>query len=218
VFARTTTFCVRPDLVDTGVVYVRDAVLPVLNGIRGCVGQSMLVDRALGRCIVTAAWQSRRVMHANTRRLQPWGEQASEMLGASMRTEEWEIAALHRAHPAYAGACARVTWIRVPPEHMDASVARYREVGLPSAQGGDGFCSASLFVDRGAGRLVSTVTYDSAEALERARWPLAAATAQAGGIAVAGLAEVAEEVEVGDVVDVAEFDLVLAHLHVPEQS
>ncbi len=97
-YARTTTYQARPEMVEPGITYVRDAAIPMVEQIPGCIGQSMLVDRELGRCIVTAAWQSHRLMDASTQRVQPMRDQATEILGASLVHEEWEIAVLHRDH------------------------------------------------------------------------------------------------------------------------
>lgn len=203
-YARTTTYQAPPEMIEVGITYVRDAAIPMVEQIRGCIGQSMLVDRELGRCIVTAAWQSHRLMAASTQRVQPMRDQAAEILGASLVHEEWEIAVLHRDHPSHAGACARVTWMRAGPGRMEEAVRSYRATMLPASEHEAGYCSASLFVDRETARLVSTVTFDSCEALRRTRGRAAAAPLNGSGQSPF------------EVVDVGEFELVLAHLHVPE--
>ena len=70
----------------------------------------------------------------------------------------------------------------------------------------DGFCSASLLVDRVSGRAVSTATYDSRHAMHRNR-------EQADAVRSAGSLETGAEV-----LQVCEFDLALAHLRVPEMA
>ena len=70
----------------------------------------------------------------------------------------------------------------------------------------EGFCSASLLVDRASGRAVSTVNFDGREALERNR-------EQAGAVRAAGSQETRAEV-----LEVCEFELALAHLRVPEMA
>jgi hypothetical protein len=67
-----------------------------------------------------------------------------------------------------------------------------------------GFASASLFVDRVGGRSVSTVVYDSAEAMAKAR-------AQANQIRT----RVADSTG-AYVIEVAEFELAVSQLRVPE--
>jgi len=69
-----------------------------------------------------------------------------------------------------------------------------------------GFCSASLLVDRSSGRLVASVTLDSRAALDHGREQAARLRAQ--GAEQTGAA----------MVDVGEFELALAHLRIPEMA
>ncbi len=54
-YARSTTVHGNPAAIDVGIAYVREAVIPAVRDMDGCIGLSMLVDRASGRCIVTTA-------------------------------------------------------------------------------------------------------------------------------------------------------------------
>ena len=67
-----------------------------------------------------------------------------------------------------------------------------------------GFCSASLLVNRTSGLAVSSVSYDSMSAMERSR-------ERANEIRTTATNEASAEV-----LDISEFELALAHLHVPE--
>ncbi len=118
--------------------------------------------------------------------------------------EEWEIAGLHRNHHSHQGACVRVVWMHgtgdSADEKMEKGIDFYRTVTLPTLEQIDGFCSASLFVDRDTMRAVSSVTWDSRAAMEASRdagMKLRAATSTQLGV---------------DIMDVAEFDLLVAHL------
>ena len=75
---------------------------------------------------------------------------------------------------------------------------------LPSIENLDGFCSASLLVNRATGRAVSSVAYDSTDAMQRGR-------EQAKTIRTEGTGESGAQV-----LEVAEFELALAHLRAPE--
>jgi len=204
VYARSTTITARPESVDAGIAEVRDNVMPMIEQMEGCTGLSMLVDRQSGRCITTSAWQSEEAMRATDAQLQPIRERIAEMLGGSPQVEEWEIAVLHRDHKSADGACSRVTWVRVDPGTMDRAIDVYKLASVPRAEELEGFCSASLLVDRSSGRAVSTVTYDSIEAMERNRE--AAASMRSAASKDAG----------AEVLDMGEFELALAHLRVPE--
>lgn len=205
-FARSTTVQARLESIEAGVAHVRDVVMPMLLGLDGCVGLSMLVDRMAGRCIATSAWQSEDAMRASEDRVRPVRDRVAEILGGESQVERWEIAVLHRDHTSRPGACVRATWVRVPPTDIDRGVETYRMTVLPAMEATSGFCSSSLMINRDTGRAVSSVTFDSQKALEDSRERAASvresATSQAGA----------------DMLDVCEFELALAHLRVPEMA
>jgi heme-degrading monooxygenase HmoA len=194
----------RPDSIDAGIAQVRDEVMPMVQGMEGCVGLSMMVDRESGRCIITTAWQSAEAMRATNEQLRPIRERLGQTIGGTPQVEEWEIAVLHRDHKSADGACVRATWVQVDPANIDRAIDVYKVATLPRTEELDGFCSASLLVDRTSGRAVSSVTYDSFEALERNRE--AASAMRSSTTKDAG----------AEVLDVGEFELALAHLRVPE--
>ena len=82
----------------------------------------------------------------------------------------------------------------------------YKTSVLPSLEDLEGFCSASLLIDRSSGRAVSSTTFDSRDAMERnqeqARELRNTRTRELGA----------------DVLDVGEFELAIAHLRVPEMA
>jgi quinol monooxygenase YgiN len=205
VYARSTTVLAHPQSINAGITHIRDEVMPTLMGTDGCVGLSMLVDRDSGRCIITSAWQSEEAMRASESRLRPVRDHAAEVLGDRPQVDEWEIAVLHRDHTSEPGACVRATWVRTRPDQTDRLIEAYRMTILPRIQEFDGFCSASLMVDRASGLAVGSLTFDSNTAMERSR--------EQSQRVRAGLAEVGAEI-----VEVGEFELVLAHLRVPEMA
>jgi hypothetical protein len=204
VYARSTTVLARPEGIDAGIAYVRDEVMPTLLRMSGYVGMSMLVDCRSGRCIVTSAWRTEDTMHASEEELRPLRDRAAETLGGGPLVEEWEIAALHRDHASMLGACVRATWVRVSAEHADRIVDIYRIALLPQIREFEGFCSASFMVNRSTGYAVSSVTFDSHDAMRRTR-NLAAVVREQGARTASA-----------EVVEVGEYELALAHLGVPE--
>jgi quinol monooxygenase YgiN len=143
-------------------------------------------------------------MRAADAALRPMREQVGTILGGSPQVDEWEIAVLHRDHRTSDSTCVRCTWLQTDPGRLDEAIELFRSEVLPTAEGMAGFCSASLMVDRQSGRAVSSVTWDSREAMEGSR---ETATQLRTRVAEASGAQVQ---------DVAEFDLALAHLRVPE--
>jgi quinol monooxygenase YgiN len=205
VYARSTTINARPGSIDAGIAQLRDEVMPTILEMDGCIGLSMLADRDSGRCIATSAWQSEEAMRATDEELSPIRARIAEMMGGSNPTvEEWEIAVLHRDHRSVEGACVRATWVKVDPTNLDRAIDVYKLASLPRLEDLAGFCSASLLVDRASGRAVSSVTYDSREAMDNSRE--AAASMRSATAKDAG----------AEVLDVCEFELALAHLRVPE--
>jgi quinol monooxygenase YgiN len=204
VYARSTTIEAQPESIDAGIAYVCDEVMPALETMTGCVGLSLLVDRESGRCIITSAWDSQEAMQASSEQVTPLRDRAAEAFRGSATVNTWEIALLHRDHRSGEGACVRATWFKMSNGQMDRSIDFYKESVLPSLQELDGFCSASLLVDRTSGRAVSSVTFDSSDAMDRNR-------EQARSLRAARLRELG-----ADQLDVGEFELALAHLRVPE--
>ncbi len=203
-YARSTTVRGDPRKVDDAIAYVRDEVMPAVQRMSGCVGLSMLCDRDAGRSIVTTAWADDTAMHATAQAIRPMRDRVREVFGGDVEVNEWEIALLHRMREAPDGACTRVTWVRGDPADADRMTDTFRMALLPRLQDIDGFCSVSVLVNRDNGMCALAATYTSREAMNGSREAVAAMrhefTSQLGM----------------EVLDLAEFDLVLAHLRVPE--
>ena len=199
-FARSTTVQVRPRSLDAAVARVREDVMPAVPATEGCLGVSMLVNPTSGRCIVTSAWLTEEAMTAD-HRLQPLVDRATTGSGIP-EVEDWEIGLVHRDHTSGPGAWVRVSWVHVEPEQVDRLAELYRMVLLPTIVEFGGFCSASLLLDRPSGHAVSSVTFDSYQAMRATR------TLAAG---------VREHVD-GEVLEVDELQLAVAHLRVSEPA
>jgi len=204
VYARSTTIEAQPESIDAGTAYINDEVMPALETMTGCVGLSLLVDRESGRCIATSAWDSEEAMRASADDIAPIRDRAAEAFGGRASVQEWEIAVLHRDHHSSDGACVRATWLKAAPGQLDRAVEFYKESVLGSLQELEGFCSASLLIDRASGRAVSSTTFDSNAAMDGNR-------EQARSLRTERLRDLG-----ADQIDVCEFELAVAHLRVPE--
>jgi heme-degrading monooxygenase HmoA len=203
-YARSTTMRVRPEALDDLVGYVRDDVMPMVTGLEGCVGLSLLTDRDTGRSITTSAWRTEDAMHDSAERVRASRERAAERFGTTPEIQEWEIAVLHREHQAGDGACARVVWTRTDPANLDQMISAYRDSLMPWWEETPGFRSNSLMVDRREGRCASAVVFESREAMAGTRDQFT--TLREEFVARMSM----------EILEVAEFDLALAHLRVPE--
>ena len=203
-YARTTTIRGSSQAIDDATAYMRDEVMPAVQQMDGFVGLFFLADRDSGRCIVATAWQTEEAMRATMDRVRPLRDRVAEVLGGRPEVQTWEIAVLHRVREAPSGAWVRVTWPRIDPPRLDQLLDTYRMGVLPRLEEMDGFCSASMLVDRTEGTAAGTATFKDRASLESTRDAAAAIRERAS-----------QEIGV-TFVDVAEFELVLAHLRVPE--
>ena len=205
--ARTNSVHADPAMVDRLTAFARDDVMGMYRDMPGFVGISMLADRDSGRCIITTAWESEEAMRASDERADASRQEALTMIGgADFQVETWDLASLHRAHETGDGACARVIWAHGRSGTMEEALGAWRSTVLPALERLDGFCSVSLLADPDARRVVACSVYDSREALDRAADAASALRDRFG--AATGMT----------VDEVAAFDVVLAHLRVPEMA
>ena len=206
-YARSTTIHADPQRIDAGIAHIRDEVMPAVQSMPGCIGLSMLCDRDTGRCIVTASWDSEEAMRATADSVHQMRQRAAEIMGArDMRVDEWEVAVMHRMHNAGDDACARVTWTRGDPARIDQTRDALRDSLIPRLDDVPGFCSLSLMVDRGTGRSTVTAVYDDRRAMEASRQQV-----------MSMREEFARQLGL-EITEVAEFDLAIHHLRVPEMA
>jgi len=206
-YARTTTIQADRAKIDDGIAHMRDQVLPTVTAMDGCIGMSLLVDRESGRCIATTAWESDAAMRDSAEQVRPLRAGAERALGSSTSdVEVWEVAVVHRDHATGDGACARVTWLSGDPTDVERAIDVYKMAVLPRIQELDGFCSASLLVNRETGRAVSTVAFERREQLDSSR------------DAAATIREAASRDVGATVDDVMELEVAFAHLHLPEMA
>jgi heme-degrading monooxygenase HmoA len=190
--------------VDDGIIRVRDHAWPALQQMEGCIGLSMLADRDSGRCIVTTAWDSEESMRLHGESAGALRTDAARVLGGEPEVAEWEIARVHRIRPTAEGAAAHVIWGQARPEQLDRDLDVYTYSMVPELEDVPGFCSVSQLVDRHTGRSATALSYVSRAAMNRSARQIAAIREEYGQMT--GVR----------VVEVADFDLVVAHLRVPE--
>jgi hypothetical protein len=198
VYARSTTFHGRPGNIDAGIAFVKNEAGPTLDAIEGCRGLSLLVDRESGQCIATSSWATDEAMRASDVQLRPLRDRGREILGGSMQIDDWEIAVMHRTHH---GECCRVSWIQ---GDLVAMAESFRVGILGELEQTAGFCSASLLLNHTAGLGCATTSWETRKAMEASR---PAADDMRGRAA---------RESGGEIIDVREFELAYAHLHVPE--
>ena len=195
--ARSIIFLGKPANLDAGIAFVKNEVGPMLDQIDGCRGLSLLADRGTGQCIATSSWDSEAAMLASNEKLRPVRDRGRDVFGGSMQVDEWAITVMHRTHH---GESCRVSWLQ---GDADVLTKTFRLGVLPQLEQTRGFCSASLLVNRSNDLGCVTTGW-------RTR-----AEMQAAGPATDELTSRAMAEAGGEVLEVHEFDLVYAHLHVP---
>jgi hypothetical protein len=204
-YARTATLRGNPQTIDEAISFVRDEWLPATTGLAGCTGMSMLAARSSGRCIVTTGWETQQAMVASDESMRTGRARLGKLLGAVPVVAQWEVAVMHRAERAANHACCRVTWVALrDPARVDEEVQTFRLAILPRIEALVGFSSASLMVDRLSGRAVAAVNFVDREAMRAAGQQTDAL--QADYVRQMG----------GRITEVAELDLVVAQLRIPE--
>lgn len=203
-YARSTSIQADVGRIDQGITFVREEIMPTVTGMDGCMGMSMLVNRETGHCIATTSWSSEDEMRATEGQVSPMRERGAEVMDGDIEVKEWEIAIMHREHDAREGSWCRVTWLTCPPEDIESTLDFFRDTVMVRLEGHDGFCSASMMVDRATGQCCATARFDSRE-------DLVATRAMAQEMREQRSAESSVEFDA-----VEEFELVIAHLRVPE--
>jgi len=190
---------------DEGIAYVRGDVITA-RAAGGCVGLSMICDRDEGRCIATSLWSTQQAMKSSEGVMAPSRQRSAEIFGGVTSVARWEIAVVHLWAPSDAGSSVRCTWLSMSAAAIGHAIETYRMATLPALEVMGGFRGASMMVDRQSGRVVSSVTFDSRDAMVASR--LAAETVRS---------RTAEDVG-AKVTDIHEFELAIAHLYVPEMA
>ena len=199
-YARSTRYDGRPENIDEAIAFVKDEAGPVLDRIEGCRGLSLLVDRDTGQCIATSSWEDEAAMRASADQLRELRDRGAQILGGSMHVDEWEITVMHRNQH---GECCRVSWLR---GDVDAMTETFRMGLVPELEQKRGFCGASVLVNRESGIGCATTVWEDRAAMEASRSAADDMRSRAAGDAS------------GEIIEVHEFDLAHAHLHVPEMA
>jgi quinol monooxygenase YgiN len=203
-YARSTTFHGDPHRIGEALTYLRDRAMPALMGMDGFVGLSMLADRASGRCIITSSFEDLAALHRSASEMKGIRARTADILQSPQSLAEWQIGLLHREQAAPEGARTRVTWCRTDPARLDATLEAYAESIVPRLSDQPGFCSVSVLADPVEGRSATAVTFADGAALEQASTRLAPLLHELG------------RRYSGEATEEATFDLLLAHLRVPE--
>ncbi len=171
VYARSTTIQAQPSYIDDGIAYVRDEVMPALAG-HGRLRRPIAVGgpgvRPLHR---HQRWETEdAIAHEHGAGSAASRTEPRRSSAATSTVDQWEIGVLHRDHRSRRRClCAGDVDQDRRTIRSDRAIEFYKTSVLPSLEDLEGFCSASLLIDRSSGRGVSSATFDSRDAMERNR-------------------------------------------------
>jgi hypothetical protein len=206
VYGRSTTMKVPVDRLDEAIAYANERLLPTVRGCDGSLGLSMAVNRENGSSIMVSSWKSRETLLASAPALDTLRAEAAALFGDDPLVGEWEIAAMHRVRPSGPDSYLIVTWAKVDHGDVDAVLDLYRFWALPQIDELPGFHSASLMYKREQGIFCGSVSLADKAAAELAR-PQIDQIRREGIMAAKGY-----------YLDLEDFDLVIAHLDLPEYA
>jgi hypothetical protein len=206
VHIRSTVLDTDPALVDGGIALVRERLLPLVDGLDHSLGASMLVNRPTGRTITSTMWGTRSALESSAEVMDELRAEAALQLGGVPLVEQWELAELYRSRRPEPGFATRSTRLEYDPADAEQLVDVFRTTAVPALALIDGFASAALLIDLDRGKGVTLVTFTDRRAMEDSR----RASAEIRRTTVDKAHALATEV--------VEADLVVSHLHVPDQA
>jgi hypothetical protein len=159
-----------PEKVDEVVAFVRDRVQPLVDSLPGSHGLGMWANRETGVIVVSTAWEDETALNGSDEQLAPVRSEALRLLGAQeTRIEILEPAVMFQNAPDQPGYWSRTTETHAPPERMEENILLFTTELLPAIREIPGANTVGLLVNRRNGHAVSSVTYDSKEALDASR-------------------------------------------------
>jgi hypothetical protein len=166
--------------------YLRDDVLPVLNGQHGFMGVSASFDEARGVIGLLSLWATEDDLAASDGALVKARQEAARRVEGDVVIETFEQVVETIAKSPTSGSVLVLMKLRMPPGLVDEYAASFESDVLPRLDSQPGFCEARNLVNRQLGRATARVTWedDAAWAKAEPRMPQAWAATAAKGFAV----------------------------------
>ena len=114
-----------------------------------------------GRCIATTAWETEEAMRASAEQVAPVRDQAAQAFGgsAARRSKSGRSRCCTVITAQVEGACARATWVKVPPDQLDGASSFTRRLFCPSSRHSRGSAAPACWSIARRGRAVSSVDF-----------------------------------------------------------
>jgi heme-degrading monooxygenase HmoA len=153
--------------IDGGIEYLRGIALPVIHQQKGYRGLSATVDRSTGRLNILSIWESEADRDASDSALGKARDEATEIIGGTMKVEKLEDMVSEVVNPPVPGSALMVSPFSMDPAAIDENLRFFKNEIVPQIKAAPGFCSLRNMVNRKTGEgYVGTVWADRA-ALDR---------------------------------------------------
>jgi heme-degrading monooxygenase HmoA len=155
--------------IDSGIGFLREKVIPLLNTQDGYRGASASADRDNGVVGVLSLWETAEARDATEGAFIPLRAEAVDIIGGELTVETFEqfIAEIGQRPPA-PGSSLMVTRITMTPEAIDDNVEYFKTEVLPKIKATSGFQAARAMGNRDNGEGLVGTAWDDAESMRRA--------------------------------------------------
>lgn len=159
--ARITTVTGASDI-DGGIAFLRDQVVPQLEGQKGFLGLSASGDRGAGVVTVLSVWESEADLDASESAADKVRGDAMSVIGGEASVERFEQTVWERSDTQPGpGARLHVRKISMDPSRIDENLDFFRQTVLPDMKSAPGFLAVRQLINRSTGEgRVGTVWAD----------------------------------------------------------
>lgn len=180
-FARVNNVTGAKDI-DAGVAFLRDKVVPEVQGQKGFRGLTMSGNRSTGEVGILGLWETLADLEATDSTVSKLRKEAMDVLGGEITVATMEQLVAEVTKPQdMVGRPLRIVRVKMDPAKVDEQVAFFRSDVLPEMKATAGFLAVRNLIDRKTGNgNVGTIWADedsmrAAEAIAEERRPLALA-------------------------------------------
>ncbi|HVB94906.1 MAG TPA: hypothetical protein VND67_11315 [Acidimicrobiales bacterium] len=161
-YTRLTTWTNATDI-DGGIAYMKSTALPAFQEQQGYRGSSASADRSAGTVVVLTMWATEADRDASESGLGKTRDEASEIIGGSMKVEKFEELVTEVVQPLGPGCALMVTPFSMDPAKIDENLNFFKSEVLPRIKAAPGFCAVRNMVNRSSGEgYVGTMWSDRA--------------------------------------------------------
>jgi heme-degrading monooxygenase HmoA len=152
--------------IDAGVDYLRDEVVPVLDGQHGYRGVSASADRPGAILSILSLWDTEATRAASDGSLGKAREEALKLVGGSLSIENLEQVVSSVIKIPVPGCALYMSRASMDPASVDGNIAFFKDEMLPRIEAAPGFCALRNMVDRQTGRAVVGTIFEDRRSLD----------------------------------------------------